>query len=218
MATELNSAIAPFEKEGVRGFLHTPIERGEGGMVLTHGASADSSSPLLVTVANAFSSAGFTVLRCDLPFRQRRPRGPPSPANAAGDRAGLKSAVVALRGLVRGDVFLAGHSYGGRQASMLAAEEPELSAGLLLLSYPLHPPGKPERLRTEHFRGLRTRAVFVHGTADPFGSIAELKQAIALIPAPTQLITIEGARHDLGGRRFDPSALVGAMSAGEVLR
>jgi predicted alpha/beta-hydrolase family hydrolase len=88
----------------------------------------------------------------------------------------------------------------------------------LLLSYPLHPPGKPERLRTDHFRGLRAPAVFVHGTADPFGSIAELKQAIALIPAPTRLIAIEGARHDLGGRRFDPSAVVRAMLAGEVLR
>ena len=218
MTTEPNSAIAPYERQGVRGFLHTPIESDGRGMVLTHGAGADCSSPLLVTIANALSSAGFMVLRCDLPFRQQRRKGPPSPANSAADRAGLKSAVVALRGLVRGQVFLAGSSYGGRQASMLAAEEPELSAGLLLLSYPLHPPGKPEQLRTQHFRGLRTQAVFVHGTADPFGSIAELKQAIALIPAPTQLIPIEGAGHDLGGRRFDPSTVVAAMLARESVR
>jgi uncharacterized protein len=118
-----------------------------------------------------------------------------------------------LTDMVGGDVFLAGHSYGGRQSSLLAAEESELAVGLLLLSYPLHPPQKPEQLRVQHFPKLRTPALFVHGTADPFGSIVELRQAMGMIFAPTQLIVIEGARHDLGRGRFDPTATVAALLA-----
>jgi predicted alpha/beta-hydrolase family hydrolase len=206
--------IARFETDGVRGFLHTPNDSANLGMVLTHGAGSDCSSPLLVKVAEAFCSAGVTVLRCDLPFRQQRPSGPPQPGKSAADRAGLKLAIATVSDLVGGSVFLAGHSYGGRQASLLAAEEPGLALGLLLLSYPLHPPKKPEQLRVQHFPQLRTPSVFVHGTADPFGSIAELKSAIAAIPAATQLITVEAARHDLGGARFDPTESVAAVLSG----
>jgi uncharacterized protein len=81
----------------------------------------------------------------------------------------------------------------------------------LLLSYPLHPPAKPAQWRTEHFPELRTPALFVHGAADPFGSTAQMEKAIALIPAPTRLITIEGAGHDLRRGRFDASATLAAL-------
>jgi uncharacterized protein len=166
----VTSAI-PFERPGVRGVLHRPYDIGGHGLVLTHGAGGNCHSPLLVSAAEAFAAAGLSVLRCDLPFRQRRPKGPPSPASAAADREGLRQALVAMRGIVPGPVALGGLSYGGRQASMLAAEQPDMAA-LLLLSYPLHPPGKPERLRIEHFPGLSVPSVFVQGTRDPFGSIA----------------------------------------------
>src|SRR5438552_7640216 len=138
----------PLEKGGVRGFLHRPDGAGRG-LVLTHGAGGNCRAPLLVAAAEAFSAAGLAVLRCDLPFRQRRPHGPPTPSGAAADRAGLKEAVIALRGTVAGAVSLGGQSYGGRQATLLAAEEPELAAALLLFSYPPHPPGKPDRLRVD---------------------------------------------------------------------
>jgi len=81
---------------------------------------------------------------------------------------------------------------------MLAAEEPALADALLLLSYPLHPPRKPDQLRTAHFAKLETPALFVHGTRDPFGSLDELKIALSLIPAATHLLEIEGAGHELG--------------------
>ena len=81
---------------------------------------------------------------------------------------------------------------------MLCAVEPDLVAGLLLLSYPLHPPRKPEQLRTKHFPSLRTECLFVHGTRDPFGSAAELENALKLIPARKELLKLEGAGHDLG--------------------
>jgi len=67
-----------------------------------------------------------------------------------------------------------------------------------LLSYPLHPPRKPEQQRTQHLPDLRTPTLFVHGTRDPFGSIEELQRAIKMIPARTKLLPIEGAGHDLG--------------------
>jgi predicted alpha/beta-hydrolase family hydrolase len=170
--------------------------------VLTHGAGGNSRSALLVAVSRAFAEAGFHVLRCDLPFRQARATGPPSPAGAARDRAGLEAAVHAMRGLGAGRVVLGGLSYGGRQATMLAAEMPEIAESLLLFSYPLHPPGRSAEPRTAHLPLLRTPAVFVFGTRDPFGSPAEIRQAVSLIPAATALVEIEGAGHDLSrGRR-----------------
>ena len=81
---------------------------------------------------------------------------------------------------------------------MLCAEEPEVASGLLLLSYPLHPPRKPEQQRTQHLPNLQTPTLFVHGTRDPFGLIEELQRAIKMIPAKTKLMVVEGAGHDLG--------------------
>jgi hypothetical protein len=81
---------------------------------------------------------------------------------------------------------------------MLCAAEPALASGLLLLSYPLHPPRKPEQLRIQHLPNLRTPSLLVHGTRDPFGSIEEMTKALQLIPAKTELMKVEGAGHDLG--------------------
>ena len=181
----------------VRGFLHEPAQANGEGLVLTHGAGANCQSKLLIALADAFTDAGYLLLRCDLPFRQSRPHGPPFPAMAARDRQGLRRAVEVLRSRTPGRIFLGGHSYGGRQGSMLAAEQPQLVAGLLLLSYPLHPPRKPAELRTAHFPQLKTPSLFVHGGRDPFGSHDEIKAALALIPAQTMLLEIEGAGHEL---------------------
>ena len=81
---------------------------------------------------------------------------------------------------------------------MLCSEEPETASGLLLLSYPLHPPRKPEQQRTQHLPDLRTPTLFVHGSRDPFGSIPELFEAIKMIPGRTRVLVAEGAGHDLG--------------------
>lgn len=167
-------------------------------LVLTHGAGSNANAPLLVALDGAFAAAGITVWRYDLPFRQARPKGPPL-GTGREDREGLRQAVAEMRRRGPGRVFLGGHSYGGRQASLLAAEDPALADGLLLLAYPLHPPRRPDQLRTAHFPKLRTPALFVHGTRDPFGSIDEMRAALALIPAPVELLAIEGAGHDLRG-------------------
>jgi uncharacterized protein len=198
----------------VRGFLHVPLQPDGNALVLTHGAGANCNSRLLTALADVFADAGLLVLRCDLPFRQARPFGPPFPALAARDREGLRRAVEILRQKTSGRIFLGGHSYGGRQATMLAAELPDLVAGLLLLSYPLHPPRKPEQLRTAHFPQLKTPALFVHGGRDPFGSHQEMSSALALLPGRHTLLEIEGAGHELLGKKKDddlPARIVQAF-------
>jgi len=181
----------------VRGFLHRAERAEADGLVLTHGAGANCRSTLLTAVAEAFCAAGVTVLRCDLPFRQARPFGPPMRGSGDRDQAGLRAAVSALRRETAGQIFLGGHSYGGRQASMLAAKEPQVADALLLLSYPLHPPEKPATLRTEHFPSLQVPALFVSGEGDGFGTRAELDAALRMIPARTELMMVAGAGHEL---------------------
>jgi predicted alpha/beta-hydrolase family hydrolase len=188
----------------VRGFLHVPEGAGGPGLVLTHGAGGNCQMALLRALAEEFAGRGWWVLRCDLPFRQARPYGPPSPASAARDRQGLRRALEALAKRTGGPLYLGGHSYGGRQASMLAAEEPKIASGLLLTSYPLHPPGKPEQLRVQHFPGLRVPAQFVIGTRDPFATVEELEAARKMISSPTSVIEVDGAGHDLGYARKQP--------------
>ena len=189
--------LEAFETLGVRGVLHRPRVSNGDAFALTHGAGSNANAPLLVRMAASLAEAGFLVLRYDLPFRIARSKGPPFPAMAARDREGIAHAVDALRKLAGGRVFAGGHSYGGRQTAMVAAEHGELVAALLLFSYPLHPPRKPEQMRTSFFPELRMPALFVHGTADPFGTVAELRSAIRAIPAHTDLLAVEGAGHDL---------------------
>lgn len=194
----ISSVFVETVDPAVRGWVHTPhIPRGDA-LILTHGAGSNCNAPLLVALAETFCGHGYTVLRCDLPFRQQRPTGPPFPGNSERDRTGLKNAVASLRKQMTRKIFLGGHSYGGRQSTILCAAEPELVSGLLLLSYPLHPPRKPDQLRTQHLPNLRTPSLFVHGTRDPFGSINEMRDACRLIPAKNELVEISGVGHDLG--------------------
>jgi predicted alpha/beta-hydrolase family hydrolase len=208
------------ELPGVRGFLHRPPSSIGEGLVLTHGAGGDCDAPILIDLAGRFADEGFVVARCDLPYRQARRRGPPARADAERDRQGLRHAAQIVRGLVGGRVAVGGLSYGGRQASILAADDPGLAAALLLLSYPLHPPAQPQRSRTEHFPRLRLPALFVHGDRDPFGSLEELDRARALIPGKTDLLVVTSAGHDLGypraaggGRSALSSRVVAALRA-----
>ncbi len=182
---------------GVRGVMHLPDKPVGDGVALTHGAGSNCNTPLLIALARDFEAAGLAVLRYDLPFRVLRPIGSPFPAGAIRDREGVRAAVEALRKYAPRRVFAGGHSYGGRQTAMAAAEHPDLADGLLLLAYPLHPPRRPDQLRTAFFPQLRTPTLFVHGTRDPFASIEELRAATQQIPAFTQIFVVERSGHDL---------------------
>jgi uncharacterized protein len=163
MNSHRESLVTSQNEIPIRGHLHRPTGAGGDSLVLTHGAGANCDSPLLVALADAFCASGVTILRFDLPFRQLRPQGPPPRGSAERDQQGLRAAVASMRRLTSGRVFLGGHSYGGRQASILSAAEPGFVDRLLLLSYPFHPPQRPGELRTGHFPSLETPPLFVHG-------------------------------------------------------
>ncbi|MCV7177170.1 alpha/beta hydrolase family protein [Mycolicibacterium sphagni] len=197
--------------EDIAGVAHEPNGTPAGVVMLTHGAGGSRESPLLVRICDEWASRGWLAVRYNLPYRQRRPKGPPS-GSAAGDRDGIVEALTLARTLADGPVVAGGHSYGGRQTSMVVAEHAGLVALLTLFSYPLHPPGKPERLRTEHFGAITVPTVFTHGTSDPFGSIEEIRDAARAIPGPVEIVEVTGARHDLGSKSLDVPAL--AVDAG----
>jgi uncharacterized protein len=207
-----NSRVEPFSSNTaephVRGFLHRAD--GKDALVLTHGAGGNATAKLLVSLADAFAANGMSVLRCDLPFRQKRPFGPPSPSSSKEDQAGLRRAIELMRAEFGGRVFIGGQSYGGRMASMLVASDAKVADALLLLSYPLHPPGRPAQLRTAHLPQIQIPTLFVSGTKDPFGTIAELESARHLIPAPTAMLPVEGSGHSLLTRKNE-AQLVSAI-------
>ena len=185
---------------------HQPEGKPKGAVVLTHGAGGSRESALLKKICDEWARRGWLAVRYNLPYRRRRPKGPPS-GSAATDQAGVVEAIELVAALATGPVIAGGHSYGGRMTSMVVADGATRVDALTLFSYPLHPPGKPEKPRTEHLPRIEAPTVFTHGTSDPFGSIDELAAAAALIPAATEIVEITGARHDLGSRTLDVPVL-----------
>ena len=190
----------------IAGIAHEPEGKAKGAIVLTHGAGGSRESPLLIKTCDEWASRGWLAIRYNLPYRRRRPKGPPS-GSAAADQAGIVEAVELAHTLTKGPVIAGGHSYGGRMTSMVVADAAAAVDVLTLFSYPLHPPAKPERARTEHLPRIAVPTVFTHGTADPFGSIDELRPAAAMISAATEIVEVTGARHDLGSKALDVPAL-----------
>jgi pimeloyl-ACP methyl ester carboxylesterase len=151
--TEGGSRIDPArpDLDDIAGVAHEPEGAPRGVVVLTHGAGGSRESPLLVALCDEWARRGWLAIRYNLPYRRRRPKGPPSGSSGT-DQAGIAEALAAARGWCDGPVIAGGHSYGGRLTSMLVAEQPGIADELTLFSYPLHPPGRPDRLRTEHDR------------------------------------------------------------------
>jgi predicted alpha/beta-hydrolase family hydrolase len=192
--------------DDIAGIAHEPDGKPRGAVVLTHGAGGSRESALLKKICDEWARRGWLAVRYNLPYRRRRPKGPPS-GSAATDQAGIVEAIELVRNMAKGPVVAGGHSYGGRMTSMVVADGAAGVDALTLFSYPLHPPGKPERARTEHLPRIEVPTVFTHGTSDPFGSIDELRAAAALIPASADVVEITGARHDLGAKSLDVPVL-----------
>jgi hypothetical protein len=192
--------------EQIAGVAHQPDGAPKGVVALTHGAGGSRESPMLQQICNEWARRGWLAVRYNLPFRRRRPKGPPSGSGAA-DRAGIVEAITLCRGLADGPLIAGGHSYGGRQTSMVVAAGEVHPDVLTLFSYPVHPPGKPERTRTEHLPDITVPTVFTPGTSDPFGTPAEVREAAALIDARTAVVEIAGARHDLVSKSLDVPVL-----------
>jgi uncharacterized protein len=170
------------------------------GLVLTPGAGAWSDQPSLVAIEQALAPAGVRVDRIDFPYRLAGKKAPDRPPVLLATVIEAASALAAELGVDGRTIAVGGRSMGGRMCSMAVADG-MAAAALVLVSYPLHPPGKPERLRTEHFEAITLPCLFVSGTRDSFGTREELESATAAIPGPVTHVWIEGGDHGL--RRKD---------------
>jgi hypothetical protein len=170
--------------------------RGPGALLLTPGAGSDRNQSTLVAVEAAV--APLPVARIDFPYRRAGRKAPDRAPTLIACVVEEAAALVESAGIAPEQLVLGGRSMGGRMCSMAVAEGLP-AAGLVLVSYPLHPPGKTEQLRTEHFPAITVPCLFVSGDRDPFGSPNELTTATKAIPGPVTHVWIPGGRHDLKG-------------------
>lgn len=167
------------------------------GMLLTPGAGSDRNHPCLVEMEQAV--APMPVERHDFPYRRAGRKAPDRGPVLVADVVEAAQAFVNNAGIKPKALVLGGRSMGGRICSMAVAERLP-AAGLVLISYPLHPPGKPDKLRIEHFPKVDVPCLFVSGTRDAFGAPEELAEHITAINGPVTHVTVEGAGHDLKGK------------------
>jgi uncharacterized protein len=163
-----------------------------GAFLLAPGAGADREHHTLVALEEGLSP--LPVARMDFPYRKAGKKAPDRAPVAVAAVVEEAAAAVAAAGVAAETLVLGGRSFGGRMCSMAVAEGLP-AAGLVLLSYPLHPPGKPEKLRTEHFGALDLPCLFVSGEKDPFASPAELEHETGAIPGPVSFVWLNGG-HD----------------------
>ncbi len=187
-----------------------PKRGADRAVLLAHGAGADMHAAALTIVADALADAKVPSLRFDFPYRRAGRRAPDRPPvlEAAVREAASELARIARVPMDR--LVLGGRSMGGRICSLVAghADDPIPALGLALLGYPLHPPGKPETLRVEHFRGLTMPVLFASGTRDAFGTPAELKRYAKKVKGPVTFHWVETGDH--GFKPLKASGLTGA--------
>jgi len=164
-------------------------------LLLWPGAGTGSDHPSLVAIAEGL--APFPVVRCDFPYRQEGRRAPDRAPKLVASVVDTVASVADDLGLDHARLVVGGRSMGGRMCSMAAAEGLRV-AGVVLLAYPLHPPGRPDRLRTEHLPSVAVPTLWISGDRDPFGTPEELGEARSLVAGPVTSVTVPG-RHDLSG-------------------
>jgi hypothetical protein len=166
-------------------------------VLLAHGAGSDRNSPALIAVSELLDAAGIPSLRFDFPYRRAGRRAPDRPPVLEQATREAAAQLAKDTGLAPGRLVLGGRSMGGRYCSMVAGHDtdPVPALGLVLLGYPLHPAGKPERLRTAHFPGLTMPVLFVSGDRDALAPRPALEEAVKAIPGPVTFHWLEGADH-----------------------
>lgn len=179
------------------------------GLLLAPGASAGRDQPALVAIDEAVSPIGFAVVRMDFPYRLAGRKAPDKAPVLVAAVHEAAAGLAARHGVGPAHIAMGGRSMGGRICSMAAAQGLPCLA-LVLVSYPLHPPGRPEKLRVDHFGSLTLPCLFVSGTRDAFATPAELQEHTAAIPGPVTHVWLDGGDHGL--RRRD-AAVADAVAA-----
>jgi predicted alpha/beta-hydrolase family hydrolase len=197
-----------------RAFVHdgTVSRSGPVGLVLTPGASAGRDQPALVAIDQAASQLGIAVERIEFPGRTAGKRRPDPPDVCIQTVRDATSTLAGRLHARTSNVAIGGRSMGGRMCSLAVAEGLEVAA-LVLVSYPLHPPGRPDRLRTAHFPVLDVPCLFVSGRRDAFASPTELAAATEAIPGAVTLDFVDGD-HSLRKRDAEVADIVVSWLAG----
>lgn len=207
--TPVDVPVDGLDIDHVAAVWHHPADPVEGlSVLLTHGAGGNVDDPALVALADVVAAAGHPAVRVTMPYRQRRAKGPPPRAErGVGDLAAVIAGILDT-GTEPGPWVLGGKSYGGRLATMVAARVPGVDrvvevtgrldvVGVACLSYPLHPPGRPDRVRVDHFDAIDVPVLFVQGTHDPFGGPDELCPHLGRLSAPATVVPVGGGDHSL---------------------
>lgn len=184
-----------------------------GGLILFPGAGSGRAHPGLLAIERRLRPS--RVARVDFPYRKQGRRAPDrAPVLQAAVREAVRTRASRWK-IPASEIVVGGRSMGGRIASMVVADEqaPMQAAGVVLISYPLHPPGKPATLRTAHLARLRVPVLCVSGTRDAFGSPDELRRAFASVPGPVTWHFVEGRGHDLSGADDEVAEVVAGWFA-----
>ncbi len=180
-------------------------------LAVFHGAGAGIDHPFMSGFARAIADEGVATLRCNFPYMEADKRSPDRPPVAVATVTAAFEAATA-RAPDGEPVWVGGKSFGGRMASVAVAEGLP-AAGLVFLGYPLHPPGKPDRVRDEHLTDIDVPMLFLQGTKDPFATPEVLEPVLAKLPTATH-VAIDGGGHSLErSRREDPREVAGALAA-----
>lgn len=193
----LHLPLADDPVDFVDAVVHGPRAGSQLAVLLTHGAGGDLDTPGLVALAEVIAEAGHTAIRANLPYRQAGRRGAPRADRTVEP---YKAVVAAAAEAVKASSWVVGgKSYGGRVATMAAADDLRVDGsgvvGVLCYGYPLHPPGKPDQLRIDHWPEVRTPVAILQGSRDPFGTPDEFAPHIGKFPRRTTMIVVEGGDH-----------------------
>ena len=177
----------------------------DAALILAHGAGAGQHSPFMTSFATAFAELGVHAITFNFPYTEQRRRIPDRrPVLEACYAAVIQSVKSELGGTT--NLFIGGKSMGGRIATQVAADGvAESPRGIVLLGYPLHPPGRPAQRRDAHLPDVRCPMLFIQGSRDAFGTPAELEPVFASLRAAATLHVVEGGDHSFkvpnSGRR-----------------
>ena len=188
--------------------------KGASALVVAHGAGAGMGHPFMEGFADAVAAGGVSALRFNFPYIEKGRRSPGSPKDAIAAYTAAVEAATARSG--GRPVFGGGKSYGGRMASMAAAEGVP-AAGLVFLGYPLHPPGKPEQIRDEHLYGLSQPMLFLQGTKDPFAKPDVLRRVLKKLGSRATYVPFEGAGHSFERSRSEDKRATAASLVPHVV-
>lgn len=209
----MNKLTIPLETSATTALVY-PAADARAAFVLAHGAGAGQQSAFIVDFAKALSPLGFDVVTFNFLYTEQRRR---IPDRAPALESCFRQVIARVRDEVpsaRAALFIGGKSMGGRIATQVAAADATLSLdGLVLLGYPLHPPGKPDQRRDKHLPDVRRPMLFVQGARDAFGTPAELKPVLDALGASAALHVVDGGDHSLKISKKDPKAQAAVYSS-----